>query len=468
VSDFTEGKTHPTLKDVMTFTTEADAVTFIFRSLRKLRGVERGYDEDTRDVTPTLHLIAAHNLLATPREYAVVTGSKGKGSTTVITAKLLQHLGHTAGMITSPHLVSWRERIRVNGRAIPEPEFLRIVNDVAPEIEALETALPENKYFSPQGIFLTVALRWFDEQKVNAAVLEVGRGGRFDDIAVVPNRLSIFTPIMLEHPQYLGPTLERIAWHKAGIIKPSSYAYSVPQAPEVLDVLQAEAAAKGAQFAWIAPADMGQYLGSSDKGIHMALGRYGEVTLSLLGRYQVANATLAVTAAGNMHGRLPGVSHGDPEYMERIRAGLANVTWPGRCQKLQDHPAVYLDGAINSESAQAYVESVREWLTRPVVSILGVPDDKDVGGVYQALGAISDEVILTESRRNLKLHFPPAEKALDMARQYNTNVSHAPTLADAVEQALLRAGKDGTILIAGTQSVVADAIEHWGLTYEVI
>ncbi len=99
------------------------------------------------------------------REYAVVTGSKGKGSTTVITAKLLQHLGHTVGMITSPHLASWRERIRVNGRAIPEADLLRILDDLAPEIDAIEATLSDEQYFSPQGIFLAIALRWFDENR---------------------------------------------------------------------------------------------------------------------------------------------------------------------------------------------------------------------------------------------------------------------------------------------------------------
>ncbi|MEP6988897.1 MAG: Mur ligase family protein, partial [Chloroflexota bacterium] len=287
----------------MRFQNEAEAVTYIFRSMRKLRGVQRGFDEQTRDIGPTRRLLMAHNLLSAQREYAVVTGSKGKGSTTVITSKLLQHLGHRVGTITSPHLVSWRERIRFNGRAIPEPDFLRLLDSFANEIDAIEETLHDQKYFSPQGIFLAIALRWFDENNVNAAVLEVGRGGRYDDISVVPNKLSLFTPIMLEHPDYLGPTLERIAWHKAGIIKPYSYAYSVPQSPEVLDVLQTEADHVGTEFNWIAERDMAEYVSTNEDGMQIDLGRYGVATLSLLGRYQIPNATLAVIAAGNMHGR---------------------------------------------------------------------------------------------------------------------------------------------------------------------
>lgn len=452
----------------MRFHDEGEAITYIFRSMRKMRGEVRGLDEHTRDIGPTRRLLQAHNLLATQREYAVVTGSKGKGSTTIITSRLLQHLGHTVGTITSPHLVSWRERIRVNGRAIPEADLLRILDELAPEIDSIEETLTAKQYFSPQGIFLAVALRWFDEQNVQAAVLEVGRGGRFDDISVVPNKLSLFTPIMLEHPDYLGPTVERIAWHKAGIIKPYSYAYSVSQSPSVLDVLQTEADAQAAEFSWIAPKDLGVYLGPAENGIRMELGRYGEVTLSLMGRYQIDNASLAVIGAGNMHARLAGIPHGSPEYVERIRAGLADVKWPGRCQKIQDHPAVFVDGAINAESAQSLVQSLEGHLKSPVISIIGVPDDKDYVGVYKALGSVSDALILTETARNLSLHFLSSEEAIAAARPFNADVRYAGTLAEAVAQAKQRAGENGTIVIAGTQSIVADTMVLWNQSYETL
>ncbi|MBZ0274658.1 MAG: hypothetical protein K8I60_00855 [Anaerolineae bacterium] len=452
----------------MRFSTEEQAITYIFRSLRKLRGVNRGLDEHSRDTGPTRRLLLAHNLLNTPREYAVVTGSKGKGSTTVITAKLLQHLGHRVGLITSPHLVSWRERIRINGQAIPESDLLRILSDFAPDIDAIEETLSSSAYFSPQGIFLAIALRWFDEQGVTAAVLEVGRGGRFDDIALVPNKLSLFSPIMLEHPDYLGPTLDRIAWHKAGIIKPYSYVYSAPQPPEVLDILRTEAETVGAEFNWIAPGDLAEYLGPAGDGTRLKMGRYGEVTLSLRGRYQAMNASLAVIAAGNIHARMDGIPHGSPEYVQCIRDGLANVMWPGRCQKLQSDPAVFIDGAINGESAALFVESVRAELTPPVIGIIAVPGDKDYQGVYAALGPVCASLILTETARNPILHFPEPQTVLSAARVHNPAVTYSPGLAEAIEQAKNQAGTEGTILIAGTQSIVADAAALWGQSYEVI
>lgn len=452
----------------MRFTNEADAITYIFRSLHKLGGEPRAADEFSRDITPTRDLLALEHLLDLPREYAVITGSKGKGSTAAILAKLLQHLGHRVGLITSPHMVDWRERIRMDGRMIPEADFYRILSDLAPSIDQVESALEGRSYFSPQGIFLAVALRWWDEQGVNAAVCEVGRGGRFDDIAVVPNKLSLFTPIMLEHVQQLGGTLERIAWHKAGIIKATSYAYSVAQAPEVLDVLQTEADALDAEFAWIAPSDMGDYIETTPEGIHMRLGRYGDLTLSLFGKYQVDNATLAVQGAGNMHGRLAGISHGSPEYVAAIRSGLVDVTWPGRLQKLADAPAIYVDGATTVVAARSMLDSLRGALTQPLVAIVATPHDRDYAGVYSVFGAACDALILTENNISQNVHFPAPDVALAEARKHNADAHYAPNLAQALALARVRAGSSGTILIGAALPVVAEALQLWGLRYEAI
>ncbi|MDX2137420.1 MAG: hypothetical protein SF123_04945 [Chloroflexota bacterium] len=452
----------------MRFTNEADAITYIFRSMRRIGGQPRGPDDVSRSIAPTVKLVALERLLDHPREYAIITGSKGKGSTAAILAKLLQHLGHKVGMISSPHMVDWRERIRINGRMIPEADFYRILSDLAPSIDEIDSGMTGTQYFSPQGIFLGIALRWWDKQGVEAAVCEVGRGGRFDDIAVVPNKLSLFTPILIEHVHQLGPTLERIAWHKAGIIKPGGYAYSVPQAPSVLDVLQAEAAAEETEFAWIAPGDMGEYIETTPRGIRMRLGRYGECLLSLYGRYQVENATLAVQGAGNMHGRLSGMSHQSPQYTAAIRAGLADVTWPGRLQKLADHPAIYVDGATTTIAARSMLDSLQGALTRPLVAIVGTPIDRDYPGVYGIFAEACDGLILTENTVSPNVRFPPADDALAAARQYRADAQYAPTLAQALEAARAQTGANGTILIGAALPIVAEALQMWGLHYETI
>lgn len=459
----------------MTFTNETDAITYVFESLAKSNWRQRGLDEHTRDVQPTAKLLQANDLLSYKREYAVITGSKGKGSVSAITAKLLQSLGHKVGLVTSPHLTTYRQRFRINGRMISEDDLVRLINVLQPSIDRIRETLPEGKYLSPQGIFLAMALKWFTEQNVTAAVIEVGRGGRFDDNALVPNMLSMFTPMILEHTRYLGDTLERIAWHKAGIIKPESYAYSLPQQPAVMAVLRTEAEQKDATFEWLAQADMGQYLGPAAgdiPGMRVDMGRYGEVTLPMLGQYEIDNASLAVWGAGNMHYRLLDravhPTHGSEAYVERIRAGLEQVVWPGRCQKLQANPAVFIDGAINVMSAQRYIESLKPYITQPVVTILAVPQDRDYEAVYRAFAEVSDEMILTETTRNITIHFPDAQHAIETAQRYHERVTHAETIPEAIDLAIRKAGHDGTVLMSVAQPAVGDTMAHYGLLYEQI
>lgn len=458
------------------FTNETDAITYVFESIAQSGWQHRGLDEDTRDPSLTERLLAMAGLPAQKREYTVITGSKGKGSVAAITAKLLHSLGHTTGLITSPHLTTYRQRFRINGRMISEADLVRLVNELSPLIDALQADLNPGQYLSPQGIFLAMALKWFDENHVTAAVVEVGRGGRFDDNAVVPNMLSMFTPILLEHTRYLGTTVERIAWHKAGIMKPHSYAYSLPQAPEVMDILRAEAEALNTEFAWLAPADIGTYLGPTEDGFGMRvdMGRYGVVNIPMVGHYEIDNASLAVWGAGNMHARLippdgaESIPHGSDEYVTRIRAGLESIVWPGRCQKLQENPLVIVDGAINIVSARITIDSVRHLMRKPVVTVLAVPQDRHYAAVYPLFAEISDTMILTETGRNITIKFPTPETALATARQHHPDVHYAPTIPEAIELAVQKAGRDGTVIMSLAQPAIGDVMQHYGILYEQI
>lgn len=452
----------------MRFSTFQDAIDYMMHT-RRTRVGERGLDEDTRDLTPTRQMLLAAGLPANrQRQYMVITGSKGKGSTAAIAAKLLQHLGHKTGLITSPHLRHWNERIRIDGRAIPDADFMRILDELSPVIDAQVTRLTGSQYLSPQGILLLVALRWWDEQNVRAAVLEVGRGGRFDDMSVLDNKVSLFTPIFMEHAQYLGDSLERIAWHKAGIISHSSYAYSVPQDPRVLDVITKEATTRDSEFYWLTRQDMGTFIADTPTGIRFGLQRYGEVDLPFFGHYQMQNAALAVQGVGNMHSRLPGIDHSSRAYVDAIRAGLADVVWHGRLQKLQDAPAVYVDGAINVQSAQNFLSSIGSRLTSPVVTIMGVPQDRDVEGVYKVYAEASDALIITENNIHPYIHYPDKDDALAIARRYHDAIDYRKILPDAVALAKEKAGDAGTILLGVAQPLVGEAMLIWDVDTSVI
>jgi dihydrofolate synthase / folylpolyglutamate synthase len=445
----------------MRFESMQAAVDYLMASRRAQ--VKGGLDEFTRNLSPTRNLLLATGLIESKREYCVVTGSKGKGSTAAMTARLLESLGHKTGLITSPHLRIWNERIRINGTAISDADFMRLLGDLSPLIDEEVASLQGNQYIGPQGILLLIALRWWDEQGVTAAVLEVGRGGRFDDMSLVPNKVALISPIFMEHAQYLGDSLERIAWHKAGIIKEGGFVYTVAQDPVVLDVIQREAEAKQAEFFWFSQMDLGEYLHDTPNGITFRLQRYGEINLPMYGRYAIQNATLAVQAVGNMHARLQGIDHSSAEYVEAIRRGLEQVRWPGRVQKLQENPAIYVDGAINVLSAHDFLSSLESRITKPLVTVLGVPKDRDVEGVFRVYAQASDALIITESDIHPNMYFPAPQDAIDIAKRYHQDVQYAQFLPQAIELASAKAGKTGTILLAVAQPLVGEAMLIWDI-----
>ncbi len=428
------------------------AIRYIFQTRRRLDAAPRGLDEYTREPSPTRRLLARAQLLTAQRDYIVVTGSRGKGSVTAITAKLLQAAGGRVGMITSPHLVHWNERIRVDGRMIPPSDFLRILRALQPAIDVEIAALDDRQYLSPQGIFLAIALRHFDEQGVDMAVLEVGRGGRFDDIALAPNRLSLFAPIMLEHTHLLGNSLERIAWHKAGIIKPGGHAISLPQTAEVEAVLLREAECQGATLTMLRESDLAQLASECAAGQTLQLPGYGEFFLPLLGRYQLDNATLAIRAAEHF---------GADETA--LRRGLAAAKWPGRVQQLGQSPGIYIDGAITARSARSFVDSLGSRLRAPVLSIVGVPRDRDYAGVYRVMADVSEALIITETDINPSTRFPSRDDALAAARAIIADCRYAQNLTLALELARARAGASGSILLAGSLMLIGECMLIWAV-----
>ena len=434
------------------------AISYIFRSRRQLDAAPRGLDEYTRDTASTRSLLDRTGLLQIERDYAVVTGSRGKGSVTAIMSKLLQARGRRVGTITSPHLVHWNERIRVDGRMIPTDRFLRILNDLRPAVDATLAGLDAAQYLSPQGVFLAIALQYFAEMDVDLAVLEVGRGGRYDDISVVPNRLSVFAPIMLEHTALLGDSLPRIAWNKAGIITPGSAAISLPQAPAALSELRREAEKQAADLICLRRGDMAEWLADKPDGQLMRLPPYGELRLPLLGRYQIENATLAIHAV-ELLSDIPEALSAD--YKDAIRRGLGAVRWFGRVQKLEQAPAIYVDGAITVRSARSFLASVEQRLSEPVISIVGVPRDRDYAGVYRAMASVSHALIITETDINPNTRFPDPETALDTACGLTDELLHSPDLPQALELARKMAGESGTILLAVSLMLVGECMLIW-------
>jgi dihydrofolate synthase/folylpolyglutamate synthase len=369
-----------------------------------------------------------------------VGGTNGKGSVAAMIASMLRADGRRVGLYTSPHLVSFRERIRVDGEAIAEDDVADGFDAIATLVARLDATMFEAT--------TALALDHFAREAVDVAVLEVGLGGRLDATTVGAPAVTALARIDLDHQEVLGSTLAAIAAEKAAIIR-SGVAVSSAQAPEAASVLLARAAAVGVPLLMegrelsvrVRARDRaGQVIDCAGPGW-----RLDGLRLPLLGVYQPSNALVALAAA-----RALGVSDA------AAREGLARARWPGRFEILRAHDrTVVLDGAHNPAGAQALAASLAEWFgDTPVTLIFGALRDKDARGMLQALAPRARRLILTASTSPRAA--PP--QALRAALPATTA---AVELAGSASEALALAGREPRtpiLCIAGSLSLLGDVL----------
>lgn len=383
--------------------------------------------------------------IAPPRHLLVVTGSKGKGSVSALAAAALSGAGRRTGLVTSPHLVEVAERMRIDGKAISDGELLAIAAELRPTLVHYTATLPSGVYLGPSGIYLLFALAWFQRQGVDTAVVEAGRGGLLDEATRFGHRVAAITRVRAEHLHEMGPGLEDVARHKAGAIPRGGVALVARQDPAGLEALESRAGLVGARLL---------HEGESFAGAR----RTGEVEVTTprggagrrfpfrpVGPYQADNAALALAAAEEL-------------LNERIDSPLwADLQIPGRLQLVHEAPDVIVDGAIVEESAEAAVQTALARGGRPLVAVIGVPEDKDYRGVIAAAARAADHIVITRTG-TLRLRYP--EDAVAYARGLRP-ASETRDLGEALRAATELAGAKGTVLVLGTQSLVAEALGHF-------
>jgi dihydrofolate synthase/folylpolyglutamate synthase len=346
-----------------------------------------------------------------------IAGTNGKGSTCAMLDAILRAEGHRTGLYTSPHLVSFRERIRVNGEKIPEADVARILTWLRDATSGWDHA---PTYFE---IATALALRHFADAGAEFVVLETGMGGRLDSTNAVTPIVSVITPIAMDHAQWLGNTLAKIAAEKAGILKPGVPAVSAVQEPEAACVLEARAREVGAPLEFV------------NEPVELPLGLYG--------RHQRWNAALAVAAV-----RAAGLSIADAA----IRQGLATVRWPGRFQKLGDR--FVLDGGHNPHAAAQLVQTWHEefGVERPLV-IFGALGDKDYVAMLETLAAITAEVWIVPVRSARAISPETLAAAAPMPARVFESLEAA--LAGAARQ-------DRRVLVTGSLFLLGEVLEILG------
>lgn len=391
-------------------------------------------------------------LLGHPERHGHVVhlaGSKGKGSTAAIMASILAAAGWRVGLYTSPHLVSPRERIRIDGAPITEEAIARLITDrlrLAAERYQTDPSEGPLTYFDLHTALAFIA---FQDAGVDWSVIEVGLGGRLDATNVVLPEVSIICSLGLEHTSLLGDTLDKIAFEKAGIIKPGVPVITAPQDPAAADVLQRVAAERGARLlaADLAICD-GPAVVDDEPWGQPVLIEGQRVLLPLLGLHQVENASLAVAAAQLI---AEGVGQGHPTPAE-VREGLASVRWPGRLDPIERRPWLVLDGAHTPASAVRLAEALRLFPHQRRYLVLGSALDKDFAGLATALCEGADGVIVTGIPDNQRA--ASGERLLATVQPLCQRVAATAFPAEALALARSWAGPDDLICGSGSLYLV--------------
>ncbi len=368
-----------------------------------------------------------------------VVGTNGKGSTSAFLASILATSGLRAGLFTSPHLIRFTERFRINGREISEQRL-------EPLLAAVLAAAPEDATFFE--IVTVLAALHFSEEHVEMAVMEAGMGGRSDATAALPGIMTVITPISLDHCDYLGSTLEKIAAEKAGIVEPDTPVIIGRQPVEARSVIAASLQRENQRVVW-ADADFSARWnrdGTLDyQGIHAVLER---LSPGIPGRYQAGNGALALAAA-EVLGTL-----GMPLPESGLRNGIAAAHWPGRMETIPGNPPLLLDGAHNPAGSLALAEALSDYRYRKLFLVLGTMADKDVAEVVSALAPLAATCYCVT---------PSIERALDdvklaaIIRNIGIPALACGTVANGIQCARRDAGSDDLIVVCGSLFTVGEA-----------
>jgi dihydrofolate synthase / folylpolyglutamate synthase len=353
-----------------------------------------------------------------------VAGTKGKGSTAAMTAAILSAADYRTGLFTSPHLERLEERIAVDGQPCSADDLADLLQRVRPAVESLDRDAAAGEHGPTYFEILTaMAFEQFRRRQVDAAVLEVGLGGRLDSTNVCTPRVSIITSISLDHTQQLGDTLGQIAAEKAGIIKPGVPVVSGVTDDEPRDVIRRIARQNGCRLiergvdfdvAYHPPRGLETAASPARfdlRRIVPADGGLFDVSLGLLGRHQAANAALALAAIEQLRATGMAVSE------SAIRRGLAELIWPARVEVVGRRPTVVLDGAHNAASIAALMETLDESLSASRrLLIFAATQEKDLRGMLRQLLDRFDRVLFTRYADNPR--GVPPEELLAQARQW--------------------------------------------------
>jgi bifunctional protein folC len=399
-------------------------------------GLENTLTLDEHFNHPHTHFLSIH-----------IAGTNGKGSCSHSLAAILQAEGYKVGLYTSPHLVDFRERIKVNGKMIPEQYVIDFVRNERSFFEPLHPSFFE--------LTTALAFKYFAEQKVDIAIIEVGLGGRLDCTNIITPILSIITNISFDHTQFLGNSLAEIAGEKAGIIKQGVPTIIGEAVPETRVVFQSKAQKMDSviTFAEDIPALLSSHI-LPNGGIKYQTRFFGDIEGELGGTYQEKNTNTVLTAAMYLYNK------GIIKDVTSISLGLSNVCETtglmGRWQKLKKHPLVICDTGHNAGGWKYLSQQIKQQPCKHRRIIFGMVDDKDLHTVIRML---PKEATFYWTQPSTKRAFP-VKKIAEEAKEYGLDGNCYKTVKDAYMTALKDAGEEDFIFIGGSSYIVADLLSE--------
>jgi dihydrofolate synthase/folylpolyglutamate synthase len=381
-----------------------------------------------------------------------VAGTNGKGSVCAMTSSVLREAGYKVGLYTSPHIVDFRERIQVNGVKIPDSRLLALVEDIKPFVEEMAISGPDRRltFFE---ITTAIAFAYFADMGVEEAVVEVGMGGRLDATNVIAPDCTVITRISLEHTRYLGDTISKIAREKAGIIKPEVPVVTAEDKEDALAVLRSVAMDKRSPLRIVGRDIKYRLVSSTLEGTTILLdGLSNEVHVPLPGSYQASNVALSYGCLRELRER--GVQVPDDAIVE----GFGKVDWPGRIEVLSKAPLVILDASHTPDGATVVATDIKNLAMGRVILVLGVLNDKDLGGIAKHFGSIASMAIATSP--DTKRAFPAAA-VRDALREHCSHVEMIDDVGEAFARAMTISTRKDTVLVTGSLYTIGEGRRWW-------
>lgn len=379
-----------------------------------------------------------------------IAGTNGKGSVSAMLASIFQEAGINTGLYTSPHLVNFTERIQVNGVQITETEVVELAAEIRGIIES--PTFPTGRKLTFFEITTAMAFLYFKRKRVGMAVVEVGMGGRLDATNLIAPLCTVITRIGLEHTQYLGDTLAKIAYEKAGIIKEGITVITAEDNEEAMRIIDAVARDRAAPLLLLGRDFKYDLQGKGEHGIDVHIQSiHRDVHVPLLGEYQASNAAMACECALEVKKR--GVELTDTDMV----IGLSKVRWPGRMEIVERDPLLVFDVTHTTEGAKVVAKELKDLHPGPWVLVLGVLNDKDLKGICAEFGPLADRAVAT-APKNRRAY--PAEVVHRALTDHCAHVLIETDVGAAMDRAYELAGPDDAILVTGSLYVIGEA-EQW-------